>query len=403
MDKDLKQNKLIKKLGVIFFILLFSLNAKTQQDSLKISLLTYSPGTEIWGAFGHSAVRVQNYTTESDILYNYGIFDFGDSVAKFVWKFLRGKLKYKLGKESTTRVLRYYANKGNKRIIEQELVLTQEENRKILQFLDHNYLPENRYYFYDFFFDNCATRIRDIMENELGGKFNYKKEVKSELTLRQLLDVHIESRPWTDFGMDLLIGIPSDKKATFQEQMFLPEFLSDNLDKGVYLLNEGEKKPLLGEKKIIVGGEYYMNEPGWFRPFTLFGALCVFMLLLTLFFTHNKALAILDSILFFLLGFIGLFLLFMWFGTDHVSTKWNMNMLWANPMYLIFFLGVGRQKIKSMKWAYILALISGILILLTWGFFPQQFHVGIIPIVLMLLIRSGAGLMDIKRKSAVKL
>ncbi len=383
-------------------MLLFSFGLNAQKDSIEISLLTYSPGKEIYGAFGHSALRIQNFDSHQDILYNYGIFSFGNSVTDFVWKFLRGKLKYKLGKENTSRVLRYYKAKGNKRITEQKLLLNQEEKHLVLEFLETNYLPENREYYYDFFFDNCATRIRDILEKVLGDSFQYKENLKTNLTLRQLLDVHIESRPWEDFGMDLLIGIPSDKMATYQEQMFLPEFLSDNLSKGAEMIRTDStgmktKQALFTPATVLLDGEYYKNEPSLFRPFVIFGGLCLIMLILTIIYTHNRLLANLDSILFLLLGIIGVFLLFMWFGTDHLATKWNMNILWANPLYLFLFNPVRKMNPISMKWTYGMTIFCNLLILLTWGFFPQQFHLGIIPIVMMLLVRSSAALVHLKR------
>ncbi len=373
-----------------------SLNLAGQEDSIQLSLLTYSPSPEVSGAFGHSTIRVQNFTRKSDILFSYGIYDFDEP--NFVWKFLRGKLEYQIGKESTSRTLRYYQRQGNKRIIEQQLLLTQDENRKIVKFLNKNYLPENRRYLYDFFFDNCATRVRDILENELEGTFKYKEDLSSSKSLRKLLDTNIASRPWTDFGMDLLIGIPSDKMATYQEQMFLPEFLSKNLNDGASLIRNGKETPLFAAPQTLVDGEYYLNQPNLFRPFNVFGLICILLLILTVIFRKGTSLISIDLIFFFLLGLIGLILIFMWLGTDHSATKWNLNILWANPLYLLFLNGLRKKKHTAMKWTYGMALMTSIVILMTWGNFPQEFHIGIIPLILMLMVRSGAVLFKVFTK-----
>ncbi len=376
----------------------------SQVDSVRISLLTYSPLPAIYGAFGHSAIRIQDYQNRTDVIYNYGIFDFGEP--NFVWKFLRGKLEYQLGKESTQRVFHYYGSKGNRQIWEQEFNLTQTEKSRVFKYLEDNYKPENRKYLYDFFFDNCATRIRDILQEAIGADMRYKSDLKTGLTLRELLDVHVASRPWDDFGMDLLLGLPADEEATYQEQMFLPGYLSINLQEGIELtrrdsLSNETKEALMGDKILVLDGENYMNQPSFLTPFVAFGILCLLMLVLTILYTHNRLLAILDAILFFLLGFVGIFLLFMWLGTDHDATQWNLNILWANPCYLFLFPMIGKRKERYMKIGYGMAFLSGVIILLGWGMdFPQDYHSGILPIILMMLVRSGSVFLALKRKKA---
>jgi hypothetical protein len=395
------------KISITTFILFFALSfsALAQSDSLKVSLLTYSPLPDISAAFGHSAVRVQDFTMNTDVIYNYGIFDYDEP--NFVWKFLRGKLEYQLGKQRTQSVFNAYKSKGTRQISEQELDLNTEESKAVLAYLENNYLPENRRYFYDFFFDNCATRIRDIIELVLKEKMEYTPGTKANLTMRQLLDVHVASRPWTDFGMDLLVGIPADQVASYQDQMYLPSYLSDNLTNGVLIKRQSNdslktisKTPLLGTKKLVVDGENYMNKPHLFRPFVAFGILCLFMLVFTLAFKHNRLMAMLDGILFFLLGFVGLFLLFMWFGTDHSPTKWNLNILWANPLYLLFFIPVMRRSKKWMPWAYGIAFFMSIIVLLGWTALPQQLHTGVLPLVLLMIVRSGSVFLYLKKDEA---
>lgn len=368
--------------------------AQETSDSLKISLLTYSPLPDVSGAFGHSAIRIQDFKRGTDVLYNYGIYDSYED--NFIMKFLRGKLEYQIGKGSGQGTINRAKSRGTRQIVEQEIFLNLDEQRKIISRLEENYLPENRKYLYDFFFDNCATRIRDIVEDALGDELKYKSGLPEEKTLRQLLDVHVASRPWTDFGMDLLVGLPADKKATYREQMFLPGFLAQNLQEGISL-DRFDSKQLLGEKKLIVDGENYMNQPTWLSPFVLFGILCLLMSILTLLYKHNGILPVLDGILFFVFGLVGLILLFMWFGTDHAATKWNLNILWANPIYLFLFYPIMKRRKKAMQIGYSLAFLTSIIILLSWGRFPQQFHLGVLPIIVMMLVRSGSAFLYLKK------
>jgi hypothetical protein len=288
-------------------------------------------------------------------------------------------------------------------VTEQVLNLSPDELRRIHEFLQNNRLPENRSYLYDFFFDNCASRIRDIMEDELPGRFQYRDSLFTEQTFRDLLDLHIEDRPWGDFGIDLILGMPADRLADYREQMFLPGFLAQNLHEGTFLIGKDStgiatQEPLLLPAHIVVDGTPYEHEPGWFTPLLLFSLLCLGMLLLTLIFTHNKSLAVLDGIWFFALGLAGCLLTFMWFGTDHVATIRNWNVLWANPLYLFLFLPVMFRWRWAMFAAYGMAILTGVGILLAWGILPQAFHTAVIPILLMMLVRSGSVIIYLWRK-----
>lgn len=277
-------------------------------NDITISLITGSPGNELYSVFGHSAIRVRNDRTEQDILYNYGTFDF--NTPNFYWKFMRGKLPYMLSVERTEDLFRTYVEEGRS-ITEQTLNFTDAQEEKLLQFLQWNYEPEHRYYMYDFFYNNCATVIRDIFEKEYG--VDYHVDAVEDITFRQLLDEKMPNMLWTNFGMDLVLGTPADRKADFRNQMFLPGYLSGHLAKATLSSGEplvqAQHTKTLVQKTPISTAEAAIN----FTPTLFF--IIIAMLALVLTFTGSERMKrIFDVTLFSLLGLGGLFLLFMWFG-----------------------------------------------------------------------------------------
>ena len=371
----------------VIFLLLSCQYLLAQSDApyndITISLITGSPGDELYSVFGHSAIRVRNDRTEQDVLYNYGTFDF--NTPNFYWKFMRGKLPYMLSVERTEDLFRTYVQEGRS-ITEQTLNFTDEQKEKLLQFLQWNYEPEHRYYMYDFFYNNCATVIRDIFEKEYG--VDYHVDAMEDIAFRQLLDEKMPNMLWTNFGMDLVLGTPADRKADFRNQMFLPEYLSNHLAKatlssGESLVQTQHTKTLV-QKTPISKADTGIN----FTPTLFF--IIIAMLALVLTFTGSERMKrIFDITLFTLLGLSGLFLLFMWFGTDHITTKNNWNLLWMNPLCLLLAIGIAENNEK--KWLRVgFAIYATVLwaVLLAWNWIPQEFNIAIIPILIALIIRS---------------
>ena len=209
-----------------------SLNAQTQfnfSDSTRVSLLTCSPGNALYSTFGHSAVRVYDPLSGMDAVFNWGIFDF--DTPNFYWKFMRGKLLYRMGGQ---RFIDFYAEYQylQRSVVETPVLLPLDAKRKLLRTIETNYLPENQKYKYDFFFDNCATRIRDVVERAL--PITYADTNRTIKPLRRLLDEYLVEMPWSDFGIDLILGLPADQMGTFRYEMFLPDYLGKNLKHARY-------------------------------------------------------------------------------------------------------------------------------------------------------------------------
>lgn len=354
------------------------LSGQQLSEQAKVSLLTIAPTNELYNQFGHTAVRISDPVSGMDYCYNYGVYDF--DTPNFYAKFVRGRLNYMMSIVPTERELAPYRRYG-RGVVEQEMNLSSAEVQKVYAYLKENYRPENRYYLYDFFFDNCATRIRDLFEDALDTRFDYPMGmVPNYKTYRHLLDEKIGANPWHDFGIDFILGSPADFYADFMGEMFLPDYLASNLSLVKY---KGEK--LLGPPKVLVENEIVIGNNTLFTPLNIGIVLLLLCSGLSIWGTA-RAKKRLDSMLFFLLAFCGFFLVFMRFGTDHFVTWKNYNMLWANPLYFFAFL----QLFRPRKWMGIimwLLLVLAAINLLLFNDFIQDFHPAILPFLGMAILR----------------
>jgi len=370
---------------LIFLLSCFAIYAWAQpkqlSDQASISLLTCEQGDELYSIFGHSAVRIKDPVHKLDIVYNYGTFDF--DTPNFYVKFIRGQLNYNLS------VNRYRSFVGTYRryerdVSEQQFVLDSTQKNKVYAFLQDNLKPENRNYRYDFFFDNCATRIRDIFPTSFPQEMRYTDTLSQGAhSFRQYLDYYLRNSPWADFGIDFILGLPSDAPAGFQGKMFLPDYLRDGL-----------KASQLGSVHLVSRDQLVYDAPDkvdghtFWTPGVILWLLCLVYAIVSIFNWSNWAVRMMDVLLFGLAGFAGCFLLFMWFGTNHIATHQNLNLLWAFPLHLGLAVQFFRKGLTNFWWYYFWAvIIVNILLLVCWFWWPQQFHVAIIPIVVAMLIR----------------
>ncbi|MEO1653710.1 MAG: DUF4105 domain-containing protein, partial [Bacteroidota bacterium] len=289
----------------------------------QISLITGAPGSDLHTLFGHSAIRVYDPATGLNILYNYGTFDF--ETPGFIRKFVQKRLMYFLSKSDYSRFLAYYQY-YNRRVYEQVLDLTVEEKQEVVAFLENNYLPKNRFYLYDFYFDNCSSRIRDVLKKVLEERvqFDYV-ESRPRKSFRDLIDPYL-SEPWVKLGIYLLLGATNDYKARADQYIFLPDHLMDAFDKAK-LVNAGNKKPLVAQKISASGS--MVSEPAYplFNPYTLFWSIFGMMGLISwLGLRWGRHFYLIDAFLYFILGLVGVLFIFLWFGTDHSQLSWNYNL-----------------------------------------------------------------------------
>lgn len=372
---------------IFFFIFLMPYTA-LGQDSLcktQISLLTISPGEELYSTFGHSALRVYDSVSNSDIIYNYGTFDFDEP--GFYTKFVRGKLLYYLSRDNFENFIAENQQE-NRTTTEQILNLDCTEKTRLLQLLYANMQEGHRTYKYDFLFDNCTTRIRDLIAKAgSDSAVHFGKVIDRPRTFRNLIHEYLDNndKQWSKLGIDILLGSKTDAVMTPYQIMFLPDYLMNTLDRSSI-----DQKPIVISHTSLYKIKYTDNSPGNLtHPFFIF--ICLFIAICLLSLVKNNLVKQLlinfDRLLFFLIGLLGILVLFMWFGTDHIMCSNNYNLLWAWPPNLVAAFYLSSQK----RWARLYFLVQAVfLTLLTglWFLMPQQLNISLVPIVLILIVRA---------------
>ena len=375
----------MKKLAglFLFFISGFSF-AQSDSCSIRISLLTCSPGQELYSTFGHSALRVVDDEAKTDLVFNYGTFDFDDP--DFYEKFVKGRLLYFVSVDSFPSFMWEYEY-FKRGVTEQVLNIACPEKHKMLSALYDNAREENRYYRYNFNYDNCTTRIRDMLENVTSHPLIAKNIVPDKRsTFRHLIHEYLNKgrQYWSKLGIDILLGSPLDKRVHNREAMFLPDYLLKAFDSTV--IND---QLLVAEKKILLPQLAAEKSIPVFIPLVFFSVL--FLLIMFLSFSKSAILIntfrVFDFLFFLSLGLMGLLLLFMWFGTSHAMCKNNFNLLWALPFHLpmAFFVFSKKMWVKSyFRYIYFYSIVlAG-----AWFLLPQQLNFALIPVLGIILIRS---------------
>ena len=375
-------------INFLFFVSLFFLPAKlcAQNDSchLRISLLTATPGDLLYSTFGHSAFRVIDTVSNSDIVYNYGTFNFDEP--NFYLKFIRGKLPFYLSADSFDDFITEY-QQDNRGVTEQVLNLTCDEKHKIQMLLQENMMENNRGYKYDFTFDNCTTRLRDLIEKATDSTVHFGHVIQKKVTFRDLIYEYLNNndKQWSKLGIDILLGSKMDVAATSYQVMFLPDYLMKTLDSTTL-----DERPLVGEKHSLFKIDHSRNEKNNLEhPFFLF--VCLFVVIAFLSFSKNswiqKFLASLDGVLFFITGLLGILLIFMWFGTDHIMCRNNYNLLWAWPTNVVAAFYIHSKKSWARNY-FILYTVFNIILIALWSAVPQHLNPALIPVIAILIFRS---------------
>jgi Domain of unknown function (DUF4105) len=371
---------------IIFIIAIFiQCNVSSAQNGarIQISLLTCTPGDALNETFGHSAFRVIDSNSVTDLVYNYGTFDFEDK--NFYLKFIKGKLLYFVNIDQFQEFAFYY-QQNNRGITEQVLQLSDTEKIAIYHALIENVKEENKYYRYDFFLDNCTTRLRDIIEKYKIPTPALPAVMPSNYTFRNAIHQYLDNnnKSWSKLGIDILLGARTDAVMTIPQQKFLPDNLMQSLDstKNTTVVSLSKQLYQLNPKK---------NKEGFFTPMFLSISIAAFFVILSLFKNNNakKILSFFDAFLFSVVGILGILLVFMWLGTDHIMTKNNYNLLWASPFFLLYPFA---QK-KSKKYSIIVSIYL-FLVLCSWFFLPQLMNITLFPIALLLLWRSSSNIIS---------
>lgn len=348
-----------------------TIQAQPLSDSATASVITCGPGNDFYTTFGHSAIRITDSTRGIDWVYNYGTFDF--DTPHFYWKFAQGQLNYCLSRSRFENFMAVY-DWEQRWVCEQRLNFTPQEVNNLFVMLEWNYLPENRYYKYDFFRDNCATRVRDMVEAAAGkrtiGFDNWEDHSYRywlhEATAGGCLE-------WWTLGVDLLLGLRADHACSTSEAMFYPESMMELYNIATFDASEPVCHPV---EELLQDTRPPLHRS--FPPMVVFALVFVAVALLS---WKRLWPCWADRVLFVIAGVVGLFLIFMWVGTDHWCTKWNLNILWASPLLILIAI---RHK-KSPLWG--LWLQEGCFLVAAVWVVACGLSLAILPIILMLALR----------------
>lgn len=377
-------------LTLIFLLSYFT--ALTQINTLakdaEISIITIGPGKQLYDSFGHNAIRVSDPSNGKDLAFNYGTFDF--NTPNFYIKFGQGKLPYALSVSTYDGFLRNYI--AEKRWIKQQkLDLTYGEKIAIFEFLLNNAQPSNREYQYDFFLDNCATRIRDVLAVNLGSKLSYQDKQYAPFlySFRELIQQRLHWNSWGSLGIDIALGAVIDRTANPWEHQFLPDYVFESLKSATITRNNKTSALIKKETTINNPGPRARNTAFLLSPFFIFLVIALGIVYRTLRDSkQQKRSRWLDTVLFFVTGIVGVLLLVLWLATDHTATINNYNILWAFPVNLIFCTLLSKKTPKKWLSRYLSFLIILLILLVVhWCTGVQVFAGALLPLLIALFIR----------------
>ena len=371
--------------GLFFLLASFSkLYSQPSNDTI-VYLLTCAPGTETYSIYGHSALRIAIPGKNTDTVYNWGVFDF--NAPNFVWKFAKGRLDYMLMAESLNGFLQSYFYE-QRLVYSQKINLEPVETRKLILLINENLKPENIKYRYDFFYDDCSTRIRDLLEKSIGEKLKYPPAESGKIpTFREMVGKYQKPYPWYKFGVDLLMGSTSDKRAVFRDRMFLPVDMKDGLSEAV-ILRSGRMIPLLQNPEVLLDfSNPVIKHKFLVSPPVVFTLLIMMILILTARVKSSKANRFIDIIIYMVFSILSLFMIFFNFFTDHQQMRWNLNIIWLNPVILVCLIILILNKTGTL-WFRIVFLISAGFIAIHL-ILPQEFNLAFLLLTIVLLIRSS--------------
>ena len=384
------QNYFLSWISVILCLLLHQINYGNNSpfpfdlEKVEISIITCDPGSEVYSLFGHGALRINHIESDEDIVVNWGIFEYYEDQFKFGYDFAKGRLNYYMGIQNTMNFLREYSY-YNRGVREQILNLTTSEKKEIIEFVSLNNLPENRNYKYEFFYDNCSTRIRDLLSSIFRSNISWGNHPsENKFTFREIIHQNLAPQPWLMLGIDLVLGQRIDQLVNNKNLMFLPAYLEAILD-STKITTVAQSKTLIARKNVLIPTAEN-NRPA-ITSITIYGWIALMITLLLLFLKNDRIFNVWSCILLTLLSLLGVVLYFMWFGTDHQATKNNSNILWANPSYLFLIWVIIFKKWNKVSLVYVY--LIGFCLLTTilfWFGMVQEFNPTIKPIIISLAL-----------------
>lgn len=368
-------------------LFLFQANAQLQlSKESEVSILTIGPGFVLNDAFGHSAIRIKDPLQNIDLIFDYGRYDF--QAKGFYLNFAKGKLDYEIGWTYSEDFISNYKLQ-QRRVTAQIINLTLKEKQNLFEGLQTNIQPQNKSYSYDFFYNNCATKIKDVLVDTSNKNISFLiPENFEQLSFRELIRSHVPQNSWGGLGIDAALGSVIDRLASVEEHLFLPKYLDEILKHSKF---DPEATKLVLRSEVLNQTQKSKPSTFWWSPLVILGLVSITIIGMTYYdWTSKSRNKFLDALLFFTTGSIGILILFLWFATDHTATAYNYNFLWAFGFNLLMLPTVLKPKPKKRFVGYLKFLILLLTLMLLHSLTGvQAFNYTIIPLWIALLIRYG--------------
>lgn len=355
-------------------------------EPVRVSLVTIYPGNNAWSIFGHTELRVEQGV--DDDYYNYGLFDF--NAPHFVYRFAKGETDYMCGAIPGFMAMRDY---GRRRVVSQQLNLTQAEALQVRDLLCRNALPENATYRYKFLSDNCATRPRDIIEQVLGAKLQYHAPRGQEpVTYREMIGRCSANYAWEKFGVDLALGSSVDTAITWRQQMFIPMVLMQAFSTAT-VNRGGLPVPLVTSTQVLNPGsdlgDVLPPTPRWQSPLAITLLLLILMAIVTwLDLRHCRVSRWADTAWLLFYGLAGCVVAYLVLVSTHESTSPNWVLLWLNPLYLVGAVLLWMPRARKARVALcIVGLVAQVLSIAIGLAGVQQFNAAFYALIALAMMR----------------
>ena len=364
-------------------------------EQARISVVTCYPGSRNYELYGHTMIRVQ--ISGQDLLFNYGVFNF--KASGFLYRFVKGECDYILAAYPFEHLTEGYESR---KIVEQELNLTTEQKRRVVGYLFWNVQPQNATYRYDWAYNNCATKPRDIVEMAVGNSLSYGAPSESSATFRSIMAYFDRNYPWQQFGIDLVLGLNLDHRLDYREQMFSPLKLMEAMA-GATVERDGKREPLVAATSNLVDGDddgaVLGATPLLLTPVAVFSLLLVVVAAITVAEQRRRRWCRwLDSVVFFAFALAGVLVAFLTFVSTHYGTSPNVNILWVHPLAFIPAIAVWVKPKSRLLLLYHYANAAIVVLLaLLWWTLPQVGNVAFIPMAAIGVVRSLNYIVSVRR------
>lgn len=351
-------------------------------EDIQVSLITCAPGSDLYAMFGHTGIHVNDNKNHIDLVFNYGMFNYKSE--NFIYKFVKGETYYELGAEPAYYFFERYDDRKIS-ITEQVLNLMPDEKIRIEELLFENLKPENRVYKYNWLYDNCSTRARDMIEKAINGNISYSNPKTAYPTTRSILRKYTSVNDWARFGIDMVLGEEIDHPATNRGLMFIPAILKEEIKDAVVINNDGSKRELItAEFNPIKHKETKTEDRSHASLMCMTGLLFIIIGLTFFEIKRKKTFKWLDVTLAFIIGLTGVLISFLFFFSDHAGVSTNYNVILFNPLAFIAIPFIIKRKTKVLSYVILADILLYILTIVVIG---QEINMAIYPLVSILLIR----------------